>query len=119
MVCGTPTWYTHKDGPDTDWQDAVKLRKESQRAPEPESLSIPDIEATIVEHKELKWVPHDHLIEGGYRCLESFATVKMDGRYYELQGHVKDRTGDTGGMWWIEEVPEPVVPDTIPETFDG
>lgn len=63
----------------------------------------------VVEFAGLLWMPHDGLVESGQDYLESFDVVVDDeDELYELQGHVRDKSGETGGMWWVEKV---VVPD--------
>lgn len=70
-------------------------------------LPIPDAEADVIEYSDQLWVSHNVLLEAGYRWLESFDVVLINGTYYELQGHVgKGNRRFPGGAWWIEEVDE-------------
>jgi hypothetical protein len=70
-------------------------------------LPIPDAEADVIEYSGQLWVSHNALLEAGYRWLESFDVVLINGTYYELQGHVgKGNRRFPGGAWWIEEVDE-------------
>jgi len=59
-----------------------------------------DNEARIYEDKRgMLWVTHAELLECGYRGLEDFDIVYLNGTFYELQGHIKE-----SDSWWIEEV---------------
>lgn len=63
------------------------------------------VDATIVEHAGLLWVPHKELLDGGLCNLENFDVVQINRRWYELQHHIAPRsTSFPGGCWWIEEV---------------
>lgn len=113
--------------PDDDWRDRLahhsKIAEEHLRAMETEAAIIadprPDVNFTVTVHKGMLWVPHETLIEAGYRCLEDFQVVQIRGKFYELQGHIGRQLthGIKGGAWWIEEInPEAfVIPDTPPE----
>ncbi len=60
-----------------------------------------DNTARIYEDKRgLKYVTHEELLECGYREISDFDIVYLNGKFYELQGHVPK-----ADSWWIEEVP--------------
>lgn len=59
------------------------------------------------------WVTHTELLQNGYRNLEDFDIIYLNGRFYELQSHVKKPDA-----WWIEEVEvgdAVALPETPPE----
>lgn len=61
----------------------------------------PDNKARIYEDKDGRlWVTHEELLQCGYRLIEDFDIVYLNGVFYELQAHI--RKSDS---WWIEEVP--------------
>lgn len=108
QVCKEHTWERHKDGPDEDWKELVAYRLRGSKKEEvhdPASLYIVDAEVSLFQHAGKFWVPHNDLLAAGLRYLESFAVVKIDGRFYELQGHVgKTANNFPGGAWWVEEI---------------
>lgn len=64
------------------------------------------------------WVTHEELLECGYRGLSSFDVVYLNGKFWELQGHIHKAKA-----WWIEEVELGEAPETpdeqAPETTEG
>jgi hypothetical protein len=97
---------------DADLWDSYTVEHDEDRIDEDEKQEFLPI---VVEYQGLLWIPHDGLIASGQDCLESFKLVTDDeDDVYELQGHVQDKTGETGGMWWVERV----VID-VPVTTDG
>lgn len=46
------------------------------------------------------YVTHTELLECGYIDLNDFDVVYLNGKFYELQGHIAKPDA-----WWIEEVP--------------
>jgi len=108
-VCNGETWFRYKEGPDDDWRDLVKIRNEVETsAKEKEQYVSPyilDAEVSLFQYAGKLWVPHNDLIAAGYRYLESFTIVKIEGRFYELQGHAgKTARNFPGGAWLIEEI---------------
>lgn len=60
-----------------------------------------DNEARLYEDKHGHlWVTHQELLDCEYRGLEDFDIVYLNGKFYELQAHIKE-----ADAWWIEEVP--------------
>lgn len=114
-VCEQITDYVGDD-PDPDWEDTVALEKafrERERRAQTGDMTIPNV-TTVIASVETgqEFVTHRALLFGGYRHLETFDVVKLNGKYYELQGHVVKGYEDepdaaldcTGGVWWIEEI---------------
>lgn len=48
------------------------------------------------------WVSHEDLLKCGYILLDDFDIVYLNGKFYELQAHIRP-----AGGWWIEEVETP------------
>lgn len=118
-VCGNDTWETTwKDGFDDDWREKVQALQFS--TPRPTYMGeLPDVHVTIMRHEGKLWVTHQSLINEGYRYLEDFGIVKIDGEFYELQGHVGKEQGlIAGGAWWIEPVPVEGAFDKLPVLSD-
>lgn len=60
-----------------------------------------DNKARVYEDKHgHQYVTHEELLLCGYRELEDFDIVYLNGKFYELQAHIPK-----AGSWWIEEVP--------------
>ncbi len=57
--------------------------------------------ARVYEKSGVLWVTHEELLACGYRNIEDFDVVFLNGEFYELQGH-----SDKAGAWWIEPVDE-------------
>ena len=79
------------------------------------ALAIPDLKEKPSEHGGQLWVAHEDLIRAGYLYLEDFGVIRMQGKFYELQGHVGRASlshGIRGGAWWIAEInPNITCPD--------
>jgi len=108
-VCNGETWFRYKEGPDADWRELVKILNEDAEVAEDKekgvSPYIADAEVSLFQHAGKHWVPHNDLIAAGYLYLESFTIIKIEGRFYELQGHVgKTARNFPGGAWLIEEI---------------
>jgi hypothetical protein len=94
---------------DVDLWDSYTIEHDEEWVSEEEKAEFLPI---VVEYRGLLWIPHDGLLASGQDYLESFKLVESDdGDLYELQGHVRDKTGDSGGMWWVERME---VPDCAP-----
>jgi hypothetical protein len=113
LVCEEETWFASDMKPDGDWKDEVAAQKdalsdyldETQLYRGDREEEMPDIEASVIAYKDLLWVPHQQLLFGGYRHLEDFNIVLLNGVYYELQAHVgKLKPEFPGGIWWVETV---------------
>jgi hypothetical protein len=61
-----------------------------------------DNTARIYEKKGYLYVAHEELLSCGYRGLEDFDVVYLNGRFYELIGYIR-----RAKAWWIEEVKIP------------
>lgn len=67
----------------------------------------PEAQCRIIEKHERLWVVHQDLIDAGYLNLEDFSVVRINERFYELQGHTTAGFRLIGehhpnGIWWIE-----------------
>lgn len=93
------------DEPHSNWQELVTAAQtEDYNLSTP--LPIPDASrADVVEHAGKLWIPHQHLLRDGYSLIEPFQVVKVNGVFYELQGHVgKSARNLPGGAWWVEKI---------------
>lgn len=52
------------------------------------------------DKRGLLWVTHQELVDCGYRGLEDFDVVYLNGKFFELQAHISE-----ANAWWIEEIP--------------
>lgn len=71
----------------------------------------PEARCDIHSAHERLWVVHDDLIDAGYSALEDFCVVRINERFYELQGHTTASFRILGkhfgnGIWWIEPAEE-------------
>jgi len=56
--------------------------------------------ARVYEDTESRlWVSHEELLQCGYINLADFDIVYLNGKFYELQAHMK-----RPNAWWVEEV---------------
>lgn len=123
LICGDGTDYFTNIEPDEDWEWTVEMSKKADLEKMEKQavlliLPIPNIKATITEYDGRLWVPHQELIAGGYRNLEDFDIVMVEGTYYELQGHVGRYSRSVpGGAWWVEIVDLPEVTDEMLADF--
>ena len=69
-----------------------------------------DNAARIYRGKDRLWVAHIELLQNGYRNLEDFDIVYLNGKFYELQGYA-----EKPDAWWLEEVDVNGLPETPPE----
>jgi hypothetical protein len=113
----------YKTGPDDDWRDRVRRELGFDPATETEEQEggafalphPPDLSISLHIAEGRMWVPHDVLIDAGYRFLEDGSIVFINNRFYELIGHSQTRK-----MWWIEEfLVDGVFDDITPEDIIG
>lgn len=45
------------------------------------------------------WVTHEDLLACGYVLIEDFDPVYLNGKWYELQAHMRKPNA-----WWVEEI---------------
>lgn len=57
------------------------------------------------------WVTHEDLLKCGYRLIDDFDIVYLNGKFYELQAHIRK-----ANAWWIEEI---IAEGAAPETAEG
>lgn len=59
-----------------------------------------DNQAAVYEDEQGRlWVTHEELLACGYRGIEDFDVVYINGKFYELQAYMR-----IPAAWWIEEV---------------
>jgi hypothetical protein len=74
-----------------------------------------DNTARIYEDKHGRlWVTHTELLECEYVNLEDFDVVYLNGRFYELQAHIRE-----SDSWWVEEIETEEESEQAPETPEG
>ena len=112
LACTGDVWWDSTGTPDEDAMvkayeaSGGDLNADAFACSTTTPLPIPNVDADITYHADQDWIPHQVLIDHGYRCLENFQIVRIRNRFYELQAHI-GRTlvhGVTGGAWWIEQV---------------
>lgn len=117
-----------RDTPDEDWRGSVEyhtaqaigLRYENPPGDAVTWGELPDVAVTPAIYQSWLWIAHAALTKAGYRHLEDFSVVKIQGKFYELQAHIGRATlthGIEEGAWWIEEINPATytVPEFIPE----
>lgn len=117
-ICGELTRFSAMLA-QSNWEQVVQANKALDEAeeeagrsraktkePKKRSPFIPNATgAKITEVKGQLFVGHKSLIDAGYAEVRNFDVVLINGKYYELQGHVGKRSTEIpGGVWWIEEI---------------
>lgn len=88
-VCESKLIYFANKNPDRDWEERYYGKKESADKAKPPKDWGPhpeDDSATLVWRDDMDCVlvHNDELVRLGYRSLEPFDVVKLNGKYYEL-----------------------------------
>lgn len=106
-VCGGDLLPRHAEEPDENWHDMVvrKLREPKivweGAHPQTDAL-ISVLEVPISGEQTLTFIPHQELLDIGYLSLEDFDVVRVNGKFYELQGY-----NGPVEAWWVEEIQLP------------
>lgn len=86
-ICDSRLLYYAGREPDADWEERYfgQLDKEEKAAKRP-SIHPAEDSVTLIYRDDMDsvWVHNDELVRLGYRSLEPFDVVKLNGRYYEL-----------------------------------
>ena len=105
--CGGDLLIRHNEEPDENWHDLVihKLRHpqvEWEGAHPKTDALISVLEVPITGNEIVTFIPHQELLDMGYVNLEDFDIVRVNGRYFELQGY-----NGPVEAWWVEEIQLP------------
>lgn len=114
-ICGEKTVFFYDLFPSPDWVERVQAEKKQPVVEwvdghpvqkEPCTISTASLGGTPVI-----WIPHGDLLDMGYRHLEDFDVVYVNGLYWELQAFYRGI-----GCWWVEGIDaEASAPDYPPE----
>lgn len=105
--CGGDLLIRHNEEPDKDWHDLVihKLRHpqiEWEGAHPKTDALVSVLNVPLAGGETVTFIPHQELIDMGYMSLEDFDIVRVNGRFFELQGF-----NEPVEAWWVEEIQLP------------